>query len=661
MDLNSDQPNDIGNSVKRVVAIILCLWFALPVSAATYYASATGSGTTCSSGSKCQPEYAVNTKAAPGDTVLLSGGTYTMKLIFTGDGTLGNPITIKSAPGEWAKIDGYVHTTLGADITSHAAFATITIVTAADVGLKEGAQVWVGTELFRMGGKQGDGVTWNNCQGGWGGTTVATHTSGAALYNSDQTITIDGGSYLNFQDIEVLDSYQTRAYDFNFFDTTIPIRSGGFICLNSTGAKLINAVIHDTSTGVYNNESCVGLEIYGTIVYNNGFVDWSRGHGQGFYSANDPGVQKKIRNSISFNGFSDNAKTYSSSGNAKNMLYEHFIGFNAGVQSTFTGNHAGNNGAGGVDLPSTYRDAALFVGSNGDQKTDDIKIHSSYFYQPPNTSGPLLWAGYFSDVGATGFELIDSRIMGSASPLTVAYKTLTVTGNKFYAQAPSPASTDKKLVDARLDSNYTATWDDNDYYDQTPSYPFPATPFPFIFGVGGTLKSACAPGGNVLLYTDVCGGGAGGWKEVSGFDDNGSYTYAAPTGTEAFPIPNEYDSNRAHLAAYNWGSSSSISVSVAGVFNNGDTIQIWAVEEGQWPTGTPTATVNVSGNAISVPMDGTTVMPAIGNTVSMASMVPETTRPLFGAFILYRTAQGAASASSRMSGTIKLSGNVKIR
>jgi hypothetical protein len=45
--------------------------------ATDYYASPTGSGTTCSNSSPCNVSYAVNTKSSAGDTVLLKDGTYT--------------------------------------------------------------------------------------------------------------------------------------------------------------------------------------------------------------------------------------------------------------------------------------------------------------------------------------------------------------------------------------------------------------------------------------------------------------------------------------------------------------------------------------------------------------------------------------------------------
>jgi hypothetical protein len=77
--------------------------------AATYYASPSGSGTTCSSASPCALNYTINTRAVAGDAVLLKDGIYTgtnYMIVPTKSGTAGNPITIKAENDGKAIIDG---------------------------------------------------------------------------------------------------------------------------------------------------------------------------------------------------------------------------------------------------------------------------------------------------------------------------------------------------------------------------------------------------------------------------------------------------------------------------------------------------------------------------------------------------------------------------
>lgn len=610
----------------------------------TLFSDPAGSGTLCTIASPCTLETAQSKLPASGGWALcLTHGvnkTYKGKYAFTKSAQFANsPNVIRScdATGSpaiigpwnagWAKIDGGVTSTLAVALTAGAPFTDCTIVTAPGANFSEGASVEIDPsnpnlrESVQMWGKQADGVTWNNCQCGRGGTARQAHSIGAPMYSADNTLTLSASNTI-LRDFEILDSHPTRKYDFNFNNTTIAIRGSGLTVQNNSGAKVINLVIHDTSVGIYANESAIGLEIYGVIVFNNGFVDWSRGHGPGFYLANDPAVQKKVRNVIAFNGFVDCMKSYTSSGHAQNFLYENVMAFNCGVSSTFPGNH----GVNGSDIPPEHRDSAIFVGANGASKnTDNVKIHNVYLYQPLNSAGALLWTGYFPDVGSVGLEVTNSRIMGGTKPFTVAYKTLTVTGNRFYAQGPSPASNGNALVDLKLDAGYSGNWNNNTYYDQTPNYAFPVVPFPFLVTIGGTLKQACS-GGGVLRYSDICATPGGGFIQHTGFDASSTYTRAAPTGTEVFVIPNEYEIGRAHIAIYNWALNPSVNVDLSNVLAVGDTYAIYAVED---YLGAPVKTGTYNGTPVAIPMTGTTVASPIG-----LGWTPPTVRPQFGVFVV---------------------------
>ncbi len=96
-------------SRARMRKLLSLLWFslALPAAAATYYASPTGSGTTCSLSLPC----ALNTgtgKLVAGDTLYLRGGQYNVnyRVTVTKSGTASSYITVSGYPGETAIIDG---------------------------------------------------------------------------------------------------------------------------------------------------------------------------------------------------------------------------------------------------------------------------------------------------------------------------------------------------------------------------------------------------------------------------------------------------------------------------------------------------------------------------------------------------------------------------
>jgi hypothetical protein len=83
------------NSMKKLVLTILFVLIGGNAFGATYYADPDGSGTTCSEGSPCTLDYAVNTKASGGDTVDLGDNTFIGELIITNSGTdTENRITI---------------------------------------------------------------------------------------------------------------------------------------------------------------------------------------------------------------------------------------------------------------------------------------------------------------------------------------------------------------------------------------------------------------------------------------------------------------------------------------------------------------------------------------------------------------------------------------
>lgn len=595
--------------------------------AGAFYVSTTGFGLrdgTLANPWDLQTAFNQTVKIVPGSTVYIRGGTYPGKFISRLAGTAATRIDVRPYPGETFKLEGYVHSTLANPLPTGMAWTDVPCKFTSNLGLPSGAAVWVESEVLMLTRQQPDGMSWT-CTRGWAGQPVSAHPAGAEAYSPDNVLTA-AGSYTWFWEPEILDSNPKRMFAKDFGGTTFAIRSGGFNSVQGVGNKLIIPVIHDTSTGVFANEGAVGLEVIGAILFNCGFVDFSRGHGQCIYLANDPAVQKAIRATIAFNGFSNCAKFYSSSGMARNFLSEDYIAFGCGVSATAPG----NQGQGpGKDLPLGNRDAALFVGANGPNKaTNDITIRRNYFYEPPNSTGdPTLWAGYYEGVGSTGLSVIDSRVMGGSVAFATAFKTLTVTGNKFHAQANGSAvNNGALLVTARLDPGFTGTWNNNTYFDQTPNE-VGWGQLPFLFSLGGTPKLSCR-GAAQLQWSEPClaDPSRGGWKDLTGFDSASQYNRGAPTGVEVFVIPIPLVPGRAHIAIYNWDKNPSVNVDLSGVLVSGDKFDIKAVEDLFGPS---VASGTYSGSPVPIPMNGTSVAAPIG-----LGWIPPTTRPTFGAFLV---------------------------
>jgi hypothetical protein len=108
------------------------------------------------------------------------------------------------------------------------------------------------------------------------------------------------------------------------------MRLGDGVVVNGANTRLINLVIHDTGQGVSFWTPAVDSEVYGCIIYNNGWLAPDRGHGHGLYIQNATGT-KHVSDVISFNNYSTGMKAYAEGGSAVGVHFEGIIGFNNGA------------------------------------------------------------------------------------------------------------------------------------------------------------------------------------------------------------------------------------------------------------------------------------------------------------------------------------------
>ena len=103
------------------------------------------------------------------------------------------------------------------------------------------------------------------------------------------------------------------------------------------GVKLINLVIHDTGQGVGNWSAAPDGEVYGCIIFYNGWDAPDRGHGHGIYAQNQTG-KKYLTDNIIFRQFSYGIHGYTEGGFIDNFEVQGNIVFNNGevsAQSSF--------------------------------------------------------------------------------------------------------------------------------------------------------------------------------------------------------------------------------------------------------------------------------------------------------------------------------------
>src|SRR6218665_3146045 len=101
---------DSKKGVKKLLFLMLLLCVTTAATATDYYASPTGTGTGLSYSTPMSLLAAFSTTSpiSAGDKLFLKGGTYTGRFICNLKGQAGKKITVTSAPGEWAILNGNI-------------------------------------------------------------------------------------------------------------------------------------------------------------------------------------------------------------------------------------------------------------------------------------------------------------------------------------------------------------------------------------------------------------------------------------------------------------------------------------------------------------------------------------------------------------------------
>jgi hypothetical protein len=183
-----------------------------------------------------------------------------------------------------------------------------------------------------------------------------------------------------------------------------------------------------------------------------------------------------------------------------------------------------------------------------------------------------------------------------------------VSGNMFY-------STGGRATTLQRPAGGSYNWSGNSYYDQTA----------MMNCVGGNRRATYGYNGQ----SGQCGGALDflEWKTLTGFDGGSVYNSTAPQG-QVVIRPNRYQAGRAHIIVYNWSSSSTVSVNVAGLLQVGDSYEIRNAQNYNGPL---VLSGTYSGGSLSVPVTGLTVATPIGYDFTAAP-----TGPKFNVFVLIK-------------------------
>ncbi len=191
--------------------------------------------------------------------------------------------------------------------------------------------------------------------------------------------------------------------------------------------KFINLVLHDLTNGIGFWSGGEGGEIYGSIIYNNGWVAPDRQHGHGIYTQNEYDT-KRIADNVLFSNFQIGIKIYSEKGSMRGFDLEGNTVFNAGA------------GAG----EGFEKSRNILIG--GGTPAENITLKDNYTYQAGPHQG-VVELGYGSNTN-TNLTLTDNYFTGDLrfrrawSPITASGNTLVGRIVKMYnGQPPSSGIT----------------------------------------------------------------------------------------------------------------------------------------------------------------------------------------------------------------------------
>lgn len=316
--------------------------------------------------------------------------------------------------------------------------------------------------------------------------------------------------------------------------------------------KLINLIIHEGGQGIgcwTESENC---EIYGCVLYYNG---WNgSNHGHAIYMQNDTGM-KYVEDNIIFGqlGTGYGIHAYGSSAAfIRNMHFEGNVAFN----------NLGNN---------------ILVG--GGSPSDNVVIHGNFSY-----AGGGVRFGYSAH--SVGAEITDNYF---ATRCTINnWDQLTVSGNTW-------ADSDLlvRLDTAQLPSLPSYSWDFNEC---------------FYTGGGSPFNLITSSSNQWLGFSE--------WKAATGFDQNSAYSASGPVENRVFVRPNRYEADRAHIVVFNWLLEDGVEVDPSALLSPGDSYEVLDAENVTGPpvasgiyTGSP-ITVPMDTTQMAAPGSSATIVPA---------------------------------------------------
>jgi len=395
----------------------------------------------------------------------------------------------------------------------------------------------------------------------------------------DGSLAIDG-SYTHWYNIE---KTQTGVGRWSDEEGSNPVTlDKGNIVFTGVGVKLINWIVYDqVGDGIGWWAASSGAELYGCVIFNNGWLSTDRGHGHSIYTQNNTAnAAKSIKHCILAQEFGSNSSNLSLYGSAGELSHYVIDGMIAITGRTLLG---------------------------GGEPLTDVLVKNSHVY------GEMQFG--YSNIENNEFTLQDSIVVNPVANAfrMMSIKTANIT-NCILANvetSPAPLGSDVIVYTYdRLAAGYLEFIGTGNNYHYTGTE---EKQFIYNHPEATSLKTFAE------------------WQTLTGSDADSTYSTSAPADS-VHVIPNEYDANKGIIVVWNHTGADSVNVDLTGLLASGDTYRLRSAINyfGDVATGTVGA-----GDVIAVDMRAISHSVAIPRDWETALI--DTTFPKFGCFVIEKT------------------------
>ncbi|CAN5476402.1 hypothetical protein BH23BAC1_BH23BAC1_35070 [soil metagenome] len=353
------------------------------------------------------------------------------------------------------------------------------------------------------------------------------------------TLSIEG-NYATYYGFQVMNSSSKR-YTSQSGSFPSDIQFGDGIRVYGSYVKLISLIVKDNlGNGIGFWKSSTNSEIYGCLIYNNGWQGSDRGHGPGIYTQNDNGT-KLIRDNIMFGGFGRAIQIY-------------------GVNGGLNGFDINGNAIFNTSTLAKGSTASIIIG--GESKADNVTIRNNYIYRGFSASGNGVQVHYGNTINGR-LTMQNNKFIGGSPALSIKdWEQVSFSGNTVFGST--------QIVDFSVHDTYLKnySWNNNSYH---------------------TTNTSNSMDGFTYDY----------WKKLFGFDGSSKFVTNRPS-NDIVLKPHAYVKGSGTIVIVNYAGNSSVDVDLSRILSNGAEYEIRDVEN---YNASPIITGKYSGGTVRIPMN----------------------------------------------------------